>query len=85
MDKTFIYTSFSNFMSLLITRLIEKLRSGSSLSLFIYLYNFYEMTKYHTVYCKFGNFHEGFIFAKLHRCEVSWKLNTREMAKSLCR
>ena len=34
-------------------------------------------------YCKFENFREGFIFAKLH--EVSWKQNLREMAKSLCR
>ena len=25
------------------------------------------------IYCKFGNFHEGFIFTKLRRCEVSWK------------
>ena len=25
------------------------------------------------IYCKFGNFREGFIFAKLRICEVSWK------------
>ena len=35
--------------------------------------------------CKFGNFREGFIFAKLRKCEVSRKQNPRELAKSLCR
>ena len=34
-------------------------------------------------YCKSGNFREGFIFAKLRICEVSWKLNPREIAKPL--
>ena len=38
-----------------------------------------------TLYCKFGNFHEDFIFAKLRICEISWKENPGEMAKSLCR
>ena len=37
---------------------------------------------YHT-YCKFGNFREGFIFTKLRKCEVSWKLNPWKMVKSL--
>ena len=26
---------------------------------------------YLQIYCKFGNFHEGFIFPKLRICEVS--------------
>ena len=34
------------------------------------------------VNCKFRNFHEGLNFAKLCMCEVSQKLNPREMAKS---
>ena len=38
---------------------------------------------YKLSYCKFGIFREDFIFAKLRICEVSWKWNPREMAKSL--
>ena len=29
--------------------------------------------KYRIGYCKLGNFREGFIYAKLRICEVSWK------------
>ena len=36
------------------------------------------------VFCKFGNFHEGFIFAKLRFCEVC-ENKTLKMALSLCR
>ena len=35
-------------------------------------------------YCKFGNFREGFIFAKLRVCGVSRKYKLREMVKTIC-
>ena len=35
-------------------------------------------------YCKFGNFREDFIFAKLRACGVSREKNPREIVKTLC-
>ena len=42
---------------------------------------FYTDGFFHLVYCKFGNFREGFIFAKLSICEVSWKIESSRIGE----